>query len=395
MVKSGCPSHFLPDMAAQRWDIFCKVVDNFGDAGVCWRLARQLVAEHDLAVTLWIDVLASLARIAPTLSTDLDEQTIAGVRVRRWPQDRAEVALPQVVVEAFGCGLPERYLEAMADAPRAPVWINLEYLSAEPWVDSAHGLPSPQPHLPLTRHFYFPGFTGNSGGLLRERDLVGERERSRREGHARASMLRALGVAKPPAYALVATLFCYPNLALPALLDAWVEGDAPLVCLVPEGVATAALDAWTGGNVPQPGQSITHGPLTVTAIPFVDQDAYDRLLWKSDLNFVRGEDSFIRAQWAARPLVWHIYPQADDAHRVKLDEFLARYRAGLDAATFEAIEAFWHAWTEGDGARAASAWPAYRASLPAQAEHAGAWADRLAAQPDLAGTLVQFASDRL
>ncbi|HET9045379.1 MAG TPA: elongation factor P maturation arginine rhamnosyltransferase EarP, partial [Casimicrobiaceae bacterium] len=44
-------------MAAQRWDVFCKVVDNFGDAGVCWRLARQLVAEHDLAVTLWIDVL--------------------------------------------------------------------------------------------------------------------------------------------------------------------------------------------------------------------------------------------------------------------------------------------------------------------------------------------------
>src|SRR4029453_4749701 len=138
-----------------------------------------------------------------------------------------------------------------------------------------------------------------------------------------------------------------------------------------------------------------HGPLTVTAIPFVDQDAYDRLLWRCDLNFVRGEDSFVRAQWAARPLVWHVYPQADDAHRVKLDEFLARYRVGLDAATFAAIEAFWHPWTEGDGLGAAAAWPAYRASLPAQAAHVTAWADRMAAKPDLATDLVQFASDRL
>ena len=84
-------------MTAQRWDIFCKVVDNYGDAGVCWRLARQLVAEHGLAVTLWIDALASLARIAPTLDVALADQTISGVRVRR--TDTADPAgLPAVVV---------------------------------------------------------------------------------------------------------------------------------------------------------------------------------------------------------------------------------------------------------------------------------------------------------
>ena len=381
-------------MAAQRWDVFCKVVDNLGDAGVCWRLARQLVAEHGLAVTLWIDVLPSLARIAPSLDVESNDQTIAGVRIRRWPDTRTDAPLPAVAIEAFGCGLPAFYVDAMADAARPPVWINLEYLSAEPWVDSAHGLPSPQPSVPLTRHFYFPGFTDSSGGLLRERDVFRERDRSRRDAKGRADLLRALNT-RAPGDALLTTLFCYPNLALPALLDAWVEGDAPIVCLVPDGVATAALDAWTGGDVPHPGQSITHGPLTVTAIPFVDQDAYDRLLWKSDLNFVRGEDSFIRAQWAARPFVWHIYPQDDDAHRVKLDEFLARFRHGLDDATFATVEGFWHAWTQADGPRAAAAWPAFRASLPAQAAHVRAWADRLATRPDLAAGLVKFAADRL
>ena len=382
-------------MAAQRWDVFCKVVDNFGDAGVCWRLARQLVAEHDLAVTLWIDVLPSLARIAPSLAVDRDDQTIAGVRIRRWPDGPADAPLAKVVIEAFGCGLPPFYQDAMADAVRPPVWINLEYLSAEPWVDSAHGLPSPQPRVPLTRHFYFPGFTGSTGGLLRERDLFRDRDHSRRDKQARRDLLRAFNLAPAPDDALLTTLFCYPNLALPALLDAWVEGDTPIVCLVPDVIATAALDGWTGGVVLQSGQSLTHGPLTVAAIPFVDQDAYDRLLWKCDLNFVRGEDSFVRAQWAARPFVWHIYPQADNAHRVKLDEFLARFRHGLDDAAFAALEAFWHAWTAADGPGSAAAWPGFRASLPAQVAHMRAWADRLAAHPDLASALVKFASDRL
>ncbi len=383
-------------MAAQRWDVFCKVVDNYGDAGVCWRLARQLVAEHRLAVTLWIDVPASLARIAPALATDSDDQAVAGVRVRRWPREPAPFVLPAVVIEAFGCGLPAGYAEAMADAQRPPVWINLEYLSAEPWVDSAHALPSPQPRLPLTRHFYFPGFTARTGGLLRERDLLAERDRVQRDPRGRDALLRALGVGGAPRDALLVTLFCYPNLALPALLDAWVEGDAPLVCLVPDGVAIAALDAWTGGGVLRPRQSLSHGPLTVAAIPFVEQDAYDRLLWRADLNFVRGEDSFVRAQWAARPFVWHIYPQAGDAHRVKLEEFLTRFRTGLDDdRAFTAVAAFWGAWNDADGARTAATWPAFRASLPVQASRARAWADRLARLPDLAAGLVGFAADRL
>jgi len=382
-------------MSAQRWDVFCRVVDNYGDAGVCWRLARQLAAEHGLAVTLWIDERASLARIVPGLCIDCDDQAIEGVRVRHWPDGAAGVALPAAVIEGFGCGLPDAFVQAMADAARPPVWINLEYLSAEPWVESAHGLPSPQPRLPLTRHFYFPGFTPGTGGLLREHDLVAERERAARHGATRGALLRTFGVKPPREGTVVVSLFCYPNLALPALLDGWIEGEAPVVCLVPEGVAGAALDAWTGGGIPPVGRPLEHGPLTVTTIPFVDQDAYDRILWRCDLNFVRGEDSFVRAQWAARPFVWHIYPQADDAHRVKLDEFLARYRGGLPAPAFAALDPFWHAWNEGDGPGVAAAWPAFRAALPALATHATGWAERLAALPDLTTGLVRFVRDRL
>ena len=152
-----------------RWDIFCRVVDNFGDAGVCWRLARQLAREHGLAVTLWIDDVASLARIVPALDADLDDQPASGVRVRRLTDPLpAGVEPADVVIDGFGGGLPDGYVAAMVEARRPPVWVVLEYLSAEPWIDASHALPSPHPQLPLTRWFWFPGFTPKTGGLLRE-----------------------------------------------------------------------------------------------------------------------------------------------------------------------------------------------------------------------------------
>src|SRR5438067_4673608 len=368
-------------MAAQRYDIFCKVVDNYGDAGVSWRLARQLVREHGVSVTLWIDALASLAKIAEGIDPSRDVQTSAGVRVRVWsepfrhPEQREGPAfgergvdLPDVVIEAFGCGLPDEYLEAMAASTRAPVWINLEYLSAEPWVESAHGLPSPQPRLPLTRYFYFPGFTARTGGLLREAGLIAMRERAQADRSARSDLLRELAPAAS-SETLVVSLFCYANPALPALLDAWVEGDESVLCLVPEGVATPSLDAWTGGNVPHARQSLTRGRLTLATLPFVTQDDYDRLLWHCDVNIVRGEDSFVRAQWAAQPFVWHIYPQADDAHRVKQNEFLRRYEVGLDGECAQAVNRFWTAFND-QQPDVARAWPPFRAALPRIAAHA-------------------------
>jgi uncharacterized repeat protein (TIGR03837 family) len=394
-------------MPAQRFDIFCKVVDNFGDAGVSWRLARQLVREHDIAVTLWIDALSSLTKIAPDVDGMRDDEVHAGVRIRVWrepfrhPEQREGPAfgergfeLPDVVVEAFGCGLPQSYLDAMVARSPQPVWINLEYLSAEPWVESAHGLPSPQPRLPLTRYFFFPGFTARTGGLLREAGLIEARERAHSDGRARKALWTLLGI-DAPVDGIAVSLFCYANIGLTSLLDAWAEGDEPVLCVVPEGVATAALDAWTGGNVPHAKQSLTRGRLTLATIPFLAQDNYDRLLWCCDINVVRGEDSFVRAQWAARPFVWHIYPQTDDAHRVKLEEFLCRYEGGLDAETAQTVNRFWLAFNGDQPDVAALAWPAFRAALPALSAHGIAWANRLRKLPDLASELVLFCADRL
>ncbi len=375
-----------------RWDIFCRVVDNYGDAGVCWRLARQLASEHAREVTLWLDDLAPLARMAPGVDPGRDAQAVAGVALRRWADPFPGVEPAAVVVEAFGCGLPDAYVAAMVQTTNAPRWFVLEYLSAEPWIDAAHGLPSPHPRLPLARRFWFPGFTPRSGGLLRERGLAAARDAFRRDARARAALWASLGVAAPAAGELRASLFCYPNPALPALLDAWADGEERVTCLVPEGVAAGALDAWTGGSVPHAGRPFRHGRLAIEAIPFLAQDAYDRLLWACDVNFVRGEDSFVRAQWAARPLVWNVYPQAENAHLRKLDAFVDRYAGGLDPVAAAAARRFFRAW---NGAAAAGpvgeAWRDFGAARPRLAAHAAAWATQLASLPELATDLAKAA----
>ena len=83
-----------------------------------------------------------------------------------------------------------------------------------------------------------------------------------------------------------------------------------------------------------------HGALTVRVLPFVSQPDYDKLLWACDLNFVRGEDSFVRAQWAGKPFIWHIYPQDKNLHHVKLRAFLQRYAADIESLSNFSL--FWN-----------------------------------------------------
>lgn len=380
--------------AGTRWDIFCSVVDNFGDIGVCWRLARQLATEHRLSVRLWCDDLLPLTRIRPGADPGAAAQSLDGVDLRHWTRDFSDATdAAEVVVEAFGCELPAAYLRAMAARPRTPVWVNLEYLSAEGWVAGCHRMTSPHPRLPLVKHFFFPGFTADTGGLLREIDLFAARDAFQEDTDAQAEFWRTLNLPPKDPGELRLTLFSYENAAIPDLLAAWRDGNQPVRCLVPEGRPLAQVAALFGAGAAVPGDHWSRGQLDVHVLPFVDQRRYDRLLWACDGNFVRGEDSFVRAQWAARPLFWHIYPQQDDAHWPKLEAFLARYSAGLPPPAAEALRRFWFAWNRGEDAGAA--WPEIGRHWRSLATHARGWADELGAQTDLAGQLAAFCESRL
>ena len=175
------------------WDIFCSVVDNYGDIGVTWRLARQLVAEHQVPVRLWVDDVQAFVPLCPEADASAAQQWQQGVEVRVWPKDWQPVEVADVVIEAFACTLPDSYRLAMKARETPVLWINLEYLSAEDWVSGCHGLPSLRPD-GLKRMFFFPGFDAGTGGLLREADLLARRRAFEQDPQARQAFLQGLGV---------------------------------------------------------------------------------------------------------------------------------------------------------------------------------------------------------
>lgn len=366
-------------------DLFCRVVDNFGDAGVSARLARQLANEEGCEVRLWIDDVTCLAKLWPALDAGVASQRYAGIEIRRWDAAARFEPDADVFIDAFGCGLPEGFPEAMARQGRPPLWINLEYLTAEDFAAECHALPSPQPKLPLTRHFFFPGFAPGTGGLPRERDLGARRKAFQGNTSAGVTFLESLGVVRRHD-AMVVSMFCYDNPALAALAGLWEAGESPIHCLVPAGSRERVLQTFgLRGNV---GEIVRRGALAVQTIPFVAQDDYDHLLWSCDLNFVRGEDSFVRAQWADRPFVWQPYNQEADAHLDKLRAFLKLYLYGLDPASQFAVQRMFEAWN-GVG-KIDEAWPAFADALPQIATHATAWENRMVSLGSLAANLAQF-----
>ena len=298
-----------------RWDIFCKVIDNYGDIGVCWRLGADLASRGE-QVRLWVDDPSALVWMAPG--------GCSGVEIKLWTRPyQDDGAVPgDVLIEAFGCDIPAEFIAKFAESERSataltPSWINLEYLTAEPYAQRSHGLPSPimsgngagfTTHFSkhLSKHFFYPGFTAQTGGLLRERNLL-----ARQAAFDRAHWLAGMGI--PFTGERLISLFCYEPAALKELLHQLATSGMPTRLLVTDGRAADAVRSHANA---------AHASLSISILAPLTQTQFDELLWACDLNFVRGEDSLVRAIWAGKPFVWHIYPQHDGAHDAKLTAFL-------------------------------------------------------------------------
>lgn len=377
--------------SAPHWEIFCRVIDNFGDAGVSWRMARQLHAEHGINVRFWIDDLCVLHALVPEVQSDLSEQRIQGVVVLQW-KDALPGTSVDVVMDAFGCGLDENYRAALAQTSPEVLWITLEYLSAESWVDQHHGLASPHPALALRRYFFFPGFTNKTGGLLREKYLLRNRDMFRNANPClnKFQPTGASDLETPAAGTTVVSLFGYENPMMPELLEAFSAGPGEVRALVPPSPLRASIEAWMNKGSLMRGSLHRKGRLEVQLIPFVSQDRYDEMLWACDWNFVRGEDSFVRAQWAGSPMVWQIYPQEGAIHIQKLRAFLDIYLEGMPEPAAGAMRSFWLRWNGAEGPSLIESWRVLQSCRKTINDQLLAWEVRLVSLGDLAENLVQF-----
>ncbi len=297
----------------QLWDIFCHVVDNFGDVGVLWRLSAALAARGQ-QVRLWIDDASALTWMAPgALAGEWP-----GVRIMHWADaDQASVcsalSCADVWIEGFGCDIPSGFVAhftnrvSSEDSVARPVWINLEYLSAQAYVERNHRLPSPVlsgPAQGWTKYFFYPGFTAGSGGLIRNAltDAV--------------TATNNPGTSSPQSVRQV-SLFCYEPEGLPELLTGLGQHGRPTQLLVAHGRATQAVRRLLARD-----DFRLAGNLQVEYLPTLSQTQFDALLGRCDLNMVRGEDSLVQAIWAGKPFIWQAYPQTDAAHRAKLEALL-------------------------------------------------------------------------
>jgi len=357
-----------------RWDIFCQIVDNFGDAGVCWRLARSLsqmsVHGDDIRIRLFCDDLHVLDQIAHGDATRYGASL--GIEVLPWqhtPQNeeafQKTTTVGDVVIEAFACTIPPAYVDAMLASPKKPLWINLEYLTAEAWADDMHLLPSPQNN-GLKKYFYFPGFTAKTGGVT-----LGDWDQVTSRTEIPESLRSSWALCRPDAKRI--SIFNYPH----APLEPWLLSldQAAHACDDTVDVLICANQNISSHFFNHPFKR-----LRLIQLPFMPQEDYDWLLAHCNLNLVRGEDSFVRAQWAGQPFIWDIYPQEDLAHEIKLEAFLERYfeDASSELSTI-AISAMKWASPE-------TWWPEIRAWQT----HSKGWSEKLRALGSLEGKILDF-----
>ncbi len=413
----------------KRWDIFCKIVDNFGDIGVCWRLARQLQSEHGLQVRLWIDDLNAAKQLIPTLdATEVKKeditactvvesaaktQQIQNITITNWHPETSFESVAEVVIEAFACGLPAAYLALM---PSKTVWVNLEYLSAEPWIERFH-LGSANQHN-IKRHFFFPGFTEATGGLLRERNIVNDNQQLANSQAMQWQFLQRLKLASADLTnadvqgvelqsselqhlnfkhsanddtTLKVSLFCYPHAPIHSLLDAMAQTKQMIACYVPNSGIVPIIAQYFGKKTITAGESLHHKNLNLHVLPFLSQVDYDQLLSICDINFVRGEDSWIRAIWAGKPFIWQPYKQEEETHLIKLNAFLDLFYTSCGIAAKQACYRAHSTWLS--GALSAPIWQDYLNNLSTLKSFTLEQTNALATQPDLATKLVIFSNN--
>jgi uncharacterized repeat protein (TIGR03837 family) len=336
-------------------DVLCKVVDNYGDIGVVYRLARAL-SELDPAPVLRIvvDDLQAFSLLEPLVRPGLAVQTVRGWTIVDWKgPDAADAGSyaavygqpgPQVVLECFACGRPEWFEAMLFDTdPGTPrTIVNIEYLSAEPYADGFHLLPSLTRSGSVRKHMFMPGFTPGTGGLILDSAFVAAKARcSDPAGRARErssllagvdlGLLPADGLSPDTAVGMFWTLvFAYERDYAHVVADlSAYNAKCPVLVLVASGKSEPCfMRAWEGAG----------RPFHVLRLPFLPQETWDRLLLVSDFLIVRGEDSMARAALSGRPFLWHAYPQAEAHQLVKVKALLERMRPHFDPQDFTAVE---------------------------------------------------------
>ena len=387
--------YFYMNKSQKHWDIFCNVIDNFGDIGVTWRLAKQLSTEYQIPIKLWVDDLHCFKHILPELNPNLDYQTHSNIEIIRWNELTPSTwCAGATIIEAFACELPSSIKLRLEQLTKdVPTWLNLEYLSAEPWIDDIHGLPSIQNN-GINKYFFFPGFSEKSGGLIFESDLSDKQIAFRSQPNHRKDVLSTCNIDYQDQK--IISVFSYETDALCELVKHFIKSDEPTILLVPIGKSSNSISQTLPFDKTEciANTNVKCGNLIVGFLPMTNQEKFDELLWLSDINIVRGEDSFLRAQWAKKPFIWHIYPQDNQTHIDKLNAFWGRYCADLTPELTSIQNQVNLHFNLDDSDNIVESWSNFVSHYEELLRHAQRWPKSALNGSNLAGRLVEFVKNR-
>ena len=319
--------------------VFVRVIDNWGDVGVGWRLCMQLACSFPWRVRLWIDDVAALGKLVLAAELAAVQDT---VMVEKWSDDDsvslrlAQLADPVMVIETFGCDLPSPVLRRMQQCQ--PLWLNWEYLTAEDWAVDLQAMPSLQGN-GLAKYFWFMGIDQQSGGLLREANYLSRRNEFLQQPCLQQAFKQQYGLPLEHVGQLW-LIFAYTSERWAQWLSMWRGANEPITLwLAGHEVADSlrAAGVIAADALQQVGDTFELEQVTMVRIPFVPQSAFDNLLWLADGAIVRGEDSFVRALWAGLPFLWHIYQQEEAVHLQKLDAYWHKASINWPASVREAV----------------------------------------------------------
>ena len=316
-------------MELKTLDIFCEIIDNYGDIGVVYRTAKELQKIFPKSkIRAFLNKLDEFKKINSQV-LDLPSQNIDGIEYITFDylRDNAnELLTAQVIIEAFGCQIPKEYMEIAYD--NSELLINLEYLSAEDWIEDFHLQSSPLGRGKLKKVFFMPGFTEKSGGVIADSNYLERIQRvlENKEFYEK----KYLSDIEDRENKIIGTLFSYEKNFTPLLEDLKKLDKDVVILAMGEKTQDSLRKIFKNFSIEDFRNSLKYGKIEIRFLNFLNQEEYEELINIVDFNFVRGEDSFIRAVLTGKPYMWHIYCQEEYAHMDKIEGFLDKYRRVIE-----------------------------------------------------------------
>ena len=290
--------------------VLCKVVDNYGDIGVCWRMCRRLkkIAPQN-TISLVVDNFESFGKIEPRVirqnviaRSEATRQSIQieGIDIYNWNDDynchkvfyANDGERLSIILECFQCGRPDWMEKILFEEKlqRTVQIIMIDYLTAEKYAEDFHCLKSLTRSAKVQKVNFMPGFTPKTGGLIID-DEWSHLPQWNEKG--------------------------------PVLVFTYTMGKGLL-----ENVGSLR------------SLSLSKGPL-LKPLPFMPQPEWDKMMQQCSALIIRGEESMSRACLSGIPFIWQAYPQSEEYQLVKVKALLERMRPHFEEEAFAIVEKAW------------------------------------------------------